>query len=265
MARRQDARAAKAPYARAAAAHFPLHRGAISTPGAPSGTGMLASARACPAVGTSHAAAAAARPTAAACGAAAARRPRQPGGAASARPAAAPRGAAAARRPRQPGGAAVRRDAVAAAGGAHIAVIGGGVAGLTTALRVLLELPGACVTVIADAFGGDVTSAGAAGGAGRGWGGRRRGRAGSARWERAGAGAQVCCLPRRPRPRRLLPPPRLLGALQAERHATRPDSPVGCAARGAVATGTGGSRARRATGSAAGRADAELRRAPGPE
>jgi hypothetical protein len=58
------------------------------------------------------------------------------------------------------------RGAVAAAAGAHICVVGGGVAGLTTALRVLLELPDACVTVVAEAWGTDITSAGAAGKAG---------------------------------------------------------------------------------------------------
>lgn len=49
---------------------------------------------------------------------------------------------------------ASRCATVAAAGlQPHICVVGGGVAGLTTALRLLQELPGACVQVYAEAWG----------------------------------------------------------------------------------------------------------------
>ncbi|KAI8466088.1 MAG: hypothetical protein J3K34DRAFT_524846 [Monoraphidium minutum] len=45
----------------------------------------------------------------------------------------------------------------------HICVVGGGVAGLTTALRLLREIPGCCVQVYAEAWGNDLVTAGAAG------------------------------------------------------------------------------------------------------
>jgi protoporphyrinogen oxidase len=41
--------------------------------------------------------------------------------------------------------------------------VGGGVVGLTTALRLLQEIPGCCVQVYAEAWGTDLVSAGAAG------------------------------------------------------------------------------------------------------
>lgn len=44
-----------------------------------------------------------------------------------------------------------------------MAVIGAGVVGLTCALRVLTEMPGARVTIISDKLGTDTTTAGAAG------------------------------------------------------------------------------------------------------
>lgn len=46
---------------------------------------------------------------------------------------------------------------------ANIAIIGAGVIGLTSAVRLAEELPSASVTVIAQSFGKDTTSAGAAG------------------------------------------------------------------------------------------------------
>ncbi|GBF90713.1 D-aspartate oxidase [Raphidocelis subcapitata] len=52
---------------------------------------------------------------------------------------------------------------VAAAAGPHIAVVGAGVAGLTSALQVLEQIPGSCVSVIAEQFHSDLVSAGAAG------------------------------------------------------------------------------------------------------
>lgn len=47
--------------------------------------------------------------------------------------------------------------------GSEVTVIGAGVVGLTSALRICEELPGTKVTVIAERFDQDTTSAGAAG------------------------------------------------------------------------------------------------------
>jgi len=47
--------------------------------------------------------------------------------------------------------------------GLHIAVVGGGVVGLTSALRILQNVPTSKVTVVAEKFGSDTTSHGAAG------------------------------------------------------------------------------------------------------
>ncbi|KAL6759933.1 hypothetical protein V8C86DRAFT_1199542 [Haematococcus lacustris] len=63
---------------------------------------------------------------------------------------------------------ATAATAVAPAGGdaacePHIVVLGAGVMGLTSALRVQQELPGAKVTVVAHTYGNTLTSAGAAG------------------------------------------------------------------------------------------------------
>ncbi|KIZ06364.1 D-aspartate oxidase [Monoraphidium neglectum] len=59
--------------------------------------------------------------------------------------------------------AARRQQRTVAAAAGHICVVGGGVVGLTTALRLLQEIPGCCVQVYAEAWGTDLVSAGAAG------------------------------------------------------------------------------------------------------
>lgn len=58
--------------------------------------------------------------------------------------------------PTRPAGPRRRGAVRAAAAGPHICIVGGGVAGLTSALRVLDEIPGSCVSVCG-------TCAGAAG------------------------------------------------------------------------------------------------------
>jgi glycine/D-amino acid oxidase-like deaminating enzyme len=51
----------------------------------------------------------------------------------------------------------------AAAAAPKICVLGAGVVGLTTALRLLTRFPEADLTIFAEKFGGDTTTAGAAG------------------------------------------------------------------------------------------------------
>ncbi|KAG1658960.1 hypothetical protein FOA52_004376 [Chlamydomonas sp. UWO 241] len=60
-----------------------------------------------------------------------------------------------------PGGPAGTTGSAAA--GPSVVVIGGGVAGLTSALRVLTEVPGSTVTIVSDKLGIETTTAGAAG------------------------------------------------------------------------------------------------------
>jgi glycine/D-amino acid oxidase-like deaminating enzyme len=61
--------------------------------------------------------------------------------------------------------AAAATAAAAAGGGAgpRVCILGAGVAGLTTAVRIAEEVPGARVEVLADRWGGDTTTHGAAG------------------------------------------------------------------------------------------------------